>query len=138
MQSLCTSVFVCFKLRTDLGLGRHFRVLLMIPTNFVTLSKIQYIQSLLVLVGVSSVKTSIAFCLLRLSTQRWYSRTLYGSVIFIVLMTTACFGTLVFQCLPISGAWDTSLRLPPYGTGTAKCYTNDTFRNLGLMNSGAS
>jgi hypothetical protein len=113
-------------------------VLLMDPIEFATLSKIQYIQSLLVMVGISSVKISIAFCLLRLSTQRLYSRTLYGSVIFIILMTTACFGTLVFQCLPIQGAWNTSLRPPPFGTGTAKCYTNDTFRNIGLMNSGAS
>ncbi|KAJ4363969.1 hypothetical protein N0V83_009423 [Neocucurbitaria cava] len=87
------------------------------------------------MVGISAVKISIAFCLLRLSVQRTYARILYGSIIFIVLMTIACACTLIFQCLPVAAAWDGTLRPPPFGTGHAKCYSLDVFRNLGLMNS---
>lgn len=43
--------------------------------------------------------------------------------------------TLVFQCFPVEAAWDSSLKPPPMGTGTARCYSMDVFRNLGLMNS---
>lgn len=87
------------------------------------------------MVGISLVKISIALTLLRLSVQRIYNRTLWFALGFLVLMTVACAGTLIFQCLPVQAAWEASLRPPPFGTGTARCYNMDTFRNLGLMNS---
>lgn len=154
---LCAVTFVCLKLGTDNGLGGHFLVTMIVfPAKFSELMKIQYIQAIVVMVGISAVKISIAFCLLRLSVQKWYTRILYGGTGFIVLMTLACAGTLILQCLPVRAAWDMSLRGPPYGTGDAKCYSTHphphnhskdcsnsilrhigqiTFRNLGLMNS---
>ncbi|CAO2649724.1 Nn.00g010160.m01.CDS01 [Neocucurbitaria sp. VM-36] len=132
---LCTATFVCFKLRTDYGLGKHLMALFVDPHKLMELTKVQYVQAILIMVGISAVKISIAFCLLRLSVQRTYARILYGSIIFIVLMTIACAGTLIFQCLPVQAAWDSTLRPPPFGTGHAKCYSLDVFRNLGLMNS---
>ncbi|KAL6704698.1 hypothetical protein ACN47E_007980 [Coniothyrium glycines] len=132
---LCAATFTCFKLRCDNGLGRHTMVAMMDPIKYMTFSKIQYAQALIVMIGVSSVKVSIALQLLRLSVQGAYTRILYGSLGFIVLMTLACAGTLIFQCLPVEAAWDISLRPPPFGNGTAKCYSLDVFRNLGLMNS---
>ncbi|KAF1846117.1 uncharacterized protein K460DRAFT_239927, partial [Cucurbitaria berberidis CBS 394.84] len=132
---LCTATFVCFKLRTDYGIGKHTTVLVLDPPKLMALTKVQYAEAIIIMVGISAVKISIAFCLSRLSTQRTYKRILYGSVIFIVLMTTACAGTLIFQCLPVQAAWDTRLRPPPVGTGDAKCYNLTIFRNLGLMNS---
>jgi hypothetical protein len=129
---------------------------MLFPAKFARLMKLQYIQSIVIMVGISAVKVSIAFCLLRLSVQKWYTRILYGGTAFIVLMTTACAGTLILQCLPVRASWDMSLRPPPYGTGHAKCYSTypvhtrthrkyadsnlgylglTTFRNLGLMNS---
>jgi hypothetical protein len=136
IQVICAATFTCFKLRCDYGLGRHMMVILTDPVMFMKLTKVQYVQAIIIMVGISAVKISIALQLLRLSVQRTYSRILYGAVVFIILMTLACAGTLIFQCLPIQAAWDSTLRPPPYGTGTARCYSLDVFRNLGLMNSG--
>jgi len=47
----------------------------------------------------------------------------------------ACNGTIIFNCIPIQAAWDTSLRPPPFGVGDAQCFSMDTFRNIGLTNS---
>ncbi|KAF2644632.1 hypothetical protein P280DRAFT_487198 [Massarina eburnea CBS 473.64] len=113
------ATFACFKIETDYGLGKHFMALLADPLQYTQFSKIVYVHSILVMVGISSVKISIAFSLLRLSTRRSYS----------------CALSLIFQCLPVDAIWDLSLRPPPFGTGTAKCYSMTTFRNLGLMNS---
>ena len=123
-QVLCTATFTCFVLRVHYGLGHHMMALFMgDPANFVNLTKVQYIQSITMMVAISSVKISIAVTLLRLSVQRIYNRILWASIVFLVLMTIACAGTLVFQCLPVRAAWDGSLRPPPFGTGTAKCYS---------------
>lgn len=101
-------------------------------------AKVLYIHSIIVMVGISLVKISIAFFLLRLTgiaSKTPYSRFLYAVVGFIVLMTLGCAGSLIFQCLPLEAIWNYTLRPPPLGTGTAKCYSNTIFRNLGLMNS---
>ena len=110
-------------------------VLFMNPAKMVQLAKVQYVQAIIIMVGISAVKISIAFSLLRLSVQRVYARVLYASIVFLVLMTIACALTLIFQCVPVQAAWDGTLRPPPMGTGTAKCYNLTVFRNLGLMNS---
>ncbi|KAF1916615.1 hypothetical protein BDU57DRAFT_238510 [Ampelomyces quisqualis] len=132
---LNAATFVCFKLRTDYGLGRHIVVLYMNPTNVLKFMKVQYVQALIMMVGISTVKMSIALTLLRLANQKTYSRILWGALIFIVLMTLGCGGSLVWQCLPVAAAWDYSLRPPPFGTGNARCYNTDVFKSLGLMNS---
>lgn len=53
----------------------------------------------------------------------------------LIIAAVACAGALIFQCLPVRAAWDYTLRPPPLGTGSAKCYSDDTFRDLGLVNS---
>jgi hypothetical protein len=87
------------------------------------------------MVGISTVKISIAFFLLRLSTNKRFHWFLYAVMAFVVLMTIACALTLILQCLPVEAVWNMALRPPPLGTGTAKCYSMTIFRNLGLMNS---
>ncbi|KAF1952866.1 hypothetical protein CC80DRAFT_355435, partial [Byssothecium circinans] len=129
------ATFACFKIETDYGLGKHFLALLAQPTMYMQFSKVLYVHSIIVMVGISSVKISIAFSLLRLSTRRSYSVFLHGVIVFIVFLTIGCALSLVFQCLPVDAIWNMSLRPPPFGTGTAKCYDMTTFRNLGLMNS---
>jgi hypothetical protein len=88
--------------------------------------KAQYIQALTWLFGIS---------LLRLSVQRSYKRILYSTIVLVVLITTGCALTLILQCLPVEAAWDMTKQPPPFGTGTARCYSLNTFKNLGLMNS---
>ncbi|CAI6334434.1 unnamed protein product [Periconia digitata] len=125
-----TGTFVCFVLETQNGLGKH--ALAMTEEDHTAFTKIQYFHSLVIMVGVSAVKVSIALSLIRLSPRKSYTVFLYGVIGFMVIMTLACAGTLIFQCLPVQAAWDFSLRPP---TGTAKCYNQIIFRNLGLMNS---
>ncbi|ORX97794.1 hypothetical protein BCR34DRAFT_607135 [Clohesyomyces aquaticus] len=134
-MALATVVFVCFVQETHHGLGKHFMVLLMDPEMYKKFAQYLYIHSILIMVGVSVVKLSIAFFLLRLSTRTRYSGFLYGCVVFIIVLTLVCAMTLIFQCFPVAAAWDSALRPPPYGTGNAKCYSMTIFRNLGLMNS---
>jgi hypothetical protein len=105
------------------------------PSTLINLMKAQYIQALTWLFGISALKVSIALTLLRLSVQRSYKRILYSTIVLVVLITTGCALTLILQCLPVEAAWDMTKQPPPFGTGTARCYSLDTFKNLGLMNS---
>lgn len=110
-------------------------MLMMDPNMYKNFARILYVHSLLVMVGLSCVKVSVAFSLLRLSANKRQTRFLWGAIAFIIAITIACAGTLIFQCFPVEAAWDSSLRPAPMGTGTAHCYSNTTFRNIGLMNS---
>ncbi|KAF2274319.1 uncharacterized protein EI97DRAFT_125978 [Westerdykella ornata] len=133
---LAAAVFACFKIETDHGLGKHFMVLLGTdPAGYMQLSKVLYVHSILIMVAISTVKISIGFFLLRLSTSKPFHRFLFVIMVFIVVLTISCAMTLIFQCVPVQAAWDMSLRPPPLGTGDAKCYSMAVFRNLGLMNS---
>jgi len=54
--------------------------MLMDMENYTIFAKILYFHSIIIMVAVSSVKISIAFFLLRLSTRTPYSRFLYGVI----------------------------------------------------------
>ncbi|KAF2873389.1 hypothetical protein BDV95DRAFT_604898 [Massariosphaeria phaeospora] len=97
--------------------------------------KVLYIHSIIVMVGVSAVKISIALFLMRFTTKKPYIRFLHGIIGFIILLTFTCAMTLILQCLLVQATWDAMLCPPPFGTGDAKCYSLTIFRNLGLMNS---
>jgi hypothetical protein len=100
------------------------------PGNLLKFQKVQYVQSLVMMLGISSVKISIALTLLRLSNQKFYSRFLWTSIVFLILMTLGCGGSLVWQCTnPVSAAWDYTKRPPPFGTGNAKCYSKPKIQN---------
>ncbi|KAF2002055.1 hypothetical protein P154DRAFT_431759 [Amniculicola lignicola CBS 123094] len=133
---LAAACFGCFVAETHDGLGKHFMVMLMEPVKYSHFAKTLYVHSILVMVGVSTVKVSIALFLMRLGTKKGiYNKFLWGVIVFIVILTITCAMTLIFQCLPVAAAWDMSLRPAPFGTGDAKCYSMIIFRNLGLMNS---
>lgn len=84
------------------------------------------------MVGISLVKISIACFLRRFVSNKNYQRFLLGSIIFLVLFTLSCAGTLIFNCgTKPSANWDFSLR----ATGEAKCFSNTTFTNIGIFNS---
>lgn len=52
-------------------------------------------------------------------------------IVFLVCFCLTCLGTLIFQCTPISAAWDFSIRAKP----STDCFSNDTFTAIGLFNS---
>ncbi|KAF2458433.1 hypothetical protein BDY21DRAFT_284201 [Lineolata rhizophorae] len=120
----------CFVAETHYGLGMHTAA---IPLdNMEPFSKVVYVHSLFVMVSVSCVKISIAVFLLRLAQRTRYRNFLWGMIVFLIAFTISCAGTLIFQCVPVEAAWDFTLRPP---TGDAKCFSNETFRNIGLFNS---
>jgi len=125
---LCSiGVLVCFIGETHHGIGMHS---VAIPVS--ELGKLlhwQFYHSLIVMFGISLIKISIACFLLRLVTGKVYKIFLYGMTVFLTLFTLACAGTLIFACIPVRASWD--LALAP----TAKCYSKQTFTNIGLFNS---
>ncbi|KFY74220.1 hypothetical protein V499_05718 [Pseudogymnoascus sp. VKM F-103] len=72
--------------------------------------------------------------------QRWCIMANNGKAnitrypVFLVIFTLACIGTLIFQCIPVSAAWDFAQRPPPFGTGNATCYSISVFTAIGLFN----
>ncbi|KAF2840995.1 hypothetical protein M501DRAFT_902028, partial [Patellaria atrata CBS 101060] len=129
-MAISSFVAVCFGMETKYGLGKHMMAI--DRPMFSDLSKWTFFHALFVMIAISCVKISIAFFLLRLASRTRYKKLLWGAVVFIVVFTIACSFTLIFQCTPVSAAWNYSLRAP---TGTARCFTMLQYRNIGLMNS---
>ncbi|KAL5461630.1 hypothetical protein PMIN06_002126 [Paraphaeosphaeria minitans] len=129
------ATLMCFVIETHNGLGTHLMVLLKNTDMYESFAKTLYVHSLMVMVGISCVKISIAFSLLRLSATKQQTGFLQFAIMFIIAITLVCAGTLVFQCFPVQAAWDSNLRPAPLGIGSARCFNDTTFRNLGLMNS---
>ncbi|KAF1978940.1 hypothetical protein BU23DRAFT_448834, partial [Bimuria novae-zelandiae CBS 107.79] len=120
-MALATITFACFVFETHYGLGKHFVVVKMDADMYKNFSKTRYIHNLTIMFGVSCVKISVDFALLRFSSSKGQRRFLWGTISFI--------------CTPVQAAWDFTLRPVPLGTGHAKCFSNTEFRNIGLMNS---
>ncbi|KAF2494293.1 hypothetical protein BU16DRAFT_512732 [Lophium mytilinum] len=129
------ATFGHFVAETHYGLGKHFLVMLTTPGMYQTFAKLLFFHSIWIMIAVSCVKISIALFLLRLSTRTPYKRFLISIIVFLVLFTITCSMTLIFQCIPVQAAWNTTLRPPPMGFGTAKCYSKTIFRDIGLFNS---
>ncbi len=92
----------------------------------------RFFHSIIVMVGISLVKISIAFFLRRFVPSKNYQRFLVGAIIFLVAFTLSCAGTLIFNCgTMVAANWNFALRV----TGGAKCFSNTTFTNIGLFNS---
>ncbi|KAK0105162.1 hypothetical protein ONS95_004440 [Cadophora gregata] len=80
--------------------------------------------------GLHLVKVSICFLLMRFVSGRGYRIVLWSIVGFLIAFTIACWGTLIFWCLPVKAFWDVSLRRLP----TTHCYPQIHFTNISLMN----
>lgn len=82
---------------------------------------------------------------MRLTPHVWWRRFLWGMIstspfpqfphflsniclVFIACFSTACMGTLIFQCWPVNAAWDPVAKLTGY------CYPRKTFASIGLFN----
>ncbi|KAI5779939.1 hypothetical protein DFH27DRAFT_364236 [Peziza echinospora] len=89
---------------------------------------ISFFKSQLFVLGVNSIKVSIALLLMRLATLSKYKRFLWGTIGFMVCFTIACLGTLIFNCSPVAGAWDPKVK------AAGHCYSKTVFKNIGLFN----
>ncbi|TGZ76378.1 hypothetical protein EX30DRAFT_399299 [Ascodesmis nigricans] len=116
----------CFIGKEPYGMGRHFSTIT--QAEYKEYRHIQYFQSQTFVMALGFVKISTAFLLLRLAPQKKYRYFLWGMIIFMILFSLACMGTLIFNCWPVNGAWDPAVRK------VAKCYSPATFTSIGLFN----
>ncbi|KAL3480909.1 hypothetical protein BJX99DRAFT_206021 [Aspergillus californicus] len=123
-------VIACFIGESHHGLGQYMEA---IPYDELEiLAKWFWPHALIVVLGISLVKISLGFFLLRFTTQKKFLKPfILGSLVFLVLFTIACMLTLILQCIPVRAAWDFALRTEE---GT-KCYSNSTYLKIGKFNS---
>ncbi|KAI1507882.1 hypothetical protein Ptr86124_013136 [Pyrenophora tritici-repentis] len=143
---MAIATLVCILLQVPLGLGKYTSVIQMDPVKYQHLLKIRYAHQIICNAAVTIVKISVAFFLLRFATVRAYRVFLYGLNVFLLAFMLACTGTLVrpahfdfisnpiWACLPIEASWNFSLRPPPLGNGTARCFSKRTFGDIALFN----
>ncbi|OAP64509.1 hypothetical protein AYL99_00481 [Fonsecaea erecta] len=124
-------VIICFVGESNAGeLGRH-PALVSLP-DATLFSHWRFFHSIIIMVGISLVKISIAFFLRRFVPSKSYQRFLMGCIVFLVAFTISCAGTLIFNCgTRVDANWNFALRT----TGQAKCFSNNTFTNIGIFNS---
>ncbi|KAI9929821.1 hypothetical protein MW887_011626 [Aspergillus wentii] len=120
-------VFGCFIGESQHGLGRYTKYISHDDQEI--LRKYTFYHSIIVMIGISAVKISLGFFLLRVAAQSTFRRFIIGAIVFLVAFTIACAGTLIFQCVPVAGAWDMEVRK------TAKCFSLPTFTAIGIFNS---
>ncbi|KAE9370760.1 hypothetical protein N431DRAFT_40454 [Stipitochalara longipes BDJ] len=120
-------VFVCFIGETQHGVGMHTASIT--AEEFVKLLHWQFFHSLTVTLGISLIKISVAFFLLRLVPSKAYKWFLYGMITFLIAFTLSSEGTILFSCVPIRASWDHA------GEPNAKCFDNNLFTAIGMFNS---
>ncbi|KAL4874906.1 hypothetical protein BJY04DRAFT_224512 [Aspergillus karnatakaensis] len=128
---LSGAVLACFVGETHHGLGQYMATVFA-ENNFVPIARWFWAHAIIIVLGISLVKVSIGFFLLRFTNQKKFLRPfILGSLIFLALFTLASILTLILQCIPIKAAWDFTLRSDP---GT-KCYSNNTYLAIARFNS---
>ncbi|KAK2789075.1 hypothetical protein FQN53_002629 [Emmonsiellopsis sp. PD_33] len=111
VAALCSvATLTTFVGETQNGLGRHFAAVMLEPDLMKPFGQYMFFNSIFL--------------------SRWRKFIIF-MIGFLVLFTLACLGTLIFQCLPVSAAWDYGLR----DNGKTKCLTPNTYLHIGIFNS---
>lgn len=84
--------------------------------------------SLLHIIGISLVKLSGVFCLLRIFDRRYCRFLLYGLIAFIMPSAMTWFGSTLLRCVPVAAAWN-----PSVSTG-AHCMSWEKFITFAVIN----
>ncbi|KAF2640820.1 hypothetical protein P280DRAFT_399457, partial [Massarina eburnea CBS 473.64] len=128
VAALCSfGNLIAFALLVRLGLGHHRDELPKADVSAVGV----YLWSftVLIVIGISLVKLSVAFFLLRIIQRPQYRLVLYCMIAILVPSTLVWTFTLLFQCTPVAAAWNPELR------SNAQCMSRTTYRNLNVFNS---
>ncbi|KAI9050571.1 hypothetical protein LZ554_005732 [Drepanopeziza brunnea f. sp. 'monogermtubi'] len=120
-------VFICYVGGTKNGRGRYTADIR--PDEMVRMLHWQFYHSIANTVGISLVKFSVAFFLLRLVPGKRFKMFLWGAITFLVFFTIASTSVVIFSCTPIRATWDIM------NEPDAKCFSKETFTALGLTNS---
>lgn len=111
------------------GAGRHVTYISP-PSNITMGLKLNFVTQCLLLVGVTFVKVSIGFFLLRIAPDNLYRRSIIGANSFLLIITTFFLITLFIQCRPLAAVWDLNLR------PTASCWDPSVLLKMSYVNSG--
>ncbi|KAH9865132.1 hypothetical protein IAQ61_009079 [Plenodomus lingam] len=147
---LATVTLICYAAQVPVGLGRPISVIRLDQDGYRTLLKFRMIHMTFITAGVTVVKISVSFTLLRLAVTERHRWFLYSLILFLLGFLVLCAGTigmsyhpsnvailisnLVLQCLPVAAIWDLRLRPPPIGSGTAICMSISTFSDIAIFN----
>ncbi|KAF7957017.1 hypothetical protein EAE96_004338 [Botrytis aclada] len=87
------------------GLGQHIYDL---PenTNFSASLELYYFGEIIYFVCVAVTKTAILILYLRLATSKVLRTLIWGVMVFVALTSLSCVIATIFQCTPISKAWE--------------------------------
>ncbi|KAE9366307.1 hypothetical protein N431DRAFT_419496 [Stipitochalara longipes BDJ] len=110
------------------GAGRH-AAYISPPSKITTGLKLNFVTQPVLLSGVTFVKVSIGFFLLRIAPDNRYRRSIIGAITFLLVITTFFIITLFVQCSPLAAVWDFSLR------PTASCWNPSVLRKMSYANS---
>lgn len=86
--------FTCYMIQISCGMGKYVAVIQANASDYRTLLKARQIHMITVVIGISLVKISVSFLLLRLAARKAYIWFLWGLIGFMIAFTLACVGTL--------------------------------------------
>lgn len=115
------------------GLGRH--VFMLSEEDVIIYGITVFIQAIFTTVtSLCLLKLSVGFSLLRLSGPMniWWTRTIWGLMIFICLYMVESWISILAFCDPIAAQWDRKL------LKTARCWPVEVFRVFPLLNTGCN
>ena len=116
------------------GIGRHIFQLLQNQHTLEELSeatKLQYINEVLLILGVMFVRVSICFLLIRifgLATKKQWRWTIYSILVFNVLTSISCVIIVLAQCRPLTKLWNPLIH--------GSCWGPKTVNAIGDYNGG--
>jgi hypothetical protein len=127
-MQLCTiGILVIFIALERLSIGKHIYAIP--PDNLNQLARWQWYFKLFFMIGISFLKLSVTFFLLRIIHWPYYRRFLYSMIGLLVTLTLVWFGSLIIQCVPISEFLESLM-------GSSHCNSRTTHRDLDLFNNG--
>ncbi|KAJ0158202.1 hypothetical protein CTA2_12088 [Colletotrichum tanaceti] len=105
---------------TDLGLGQHSRDIdaELLPENTKSLLQLIFIANILYPCAVAFARLSAVCSFLRLITGKTARWLLFAAAALTSVFALSCVLAVVFQCRPISAAWDSSTSI----SGDASCF----------------
>jgi hypothetical protein len=101
--------FILYMIQLSVGVGSYTAVLNTKGEALQTLFLCRQITHIGLVAGISLVKVSVAFFLLRLATARSHTWFLWSMIVFLITFTFVCWGTLVSDLVEFS---NTPLTLP--------------------------
>ncbi|QSZ33527.1 hypothetical protein DSL72_005095 [Monilinia vaccinii-corymbosi] len=113
--------------QVSFGLGQHIWDL-PADTDFSASLELYYFGEMIYFVCVAVTKVAVLILYLRLATSKTLRMLIWGVMAFVILTSFSCVVATIFQCTPISKAWEN----PPTNVGSCIQVTALFYANAGL------